>query len=67
MGKYSKKLIHKAIESLADGYKVIFYNFFFKDKSHKEIADMLGISEGTSRSQLSKAKNLVKKFLEQHA
>jgi len=67
MGKYSKKLIHKAIESLADGYKVIFYNFFFKDKSHKEIADMLGISEGTSRSQLAKAKNIVKKFLEQHA
>ena len=67
MGKYSKKLIYKAIESLADGYKVVFYNFFFNDKSHKEIADMLGISEGTSRSQLMKAKNVIKKYLETHS
>ena len=67
MCKYSKKLIHNAIESLADGYKIVFYNFFFKDKSHKEIADMLGISEGTSRSQLAKAKSIIKKFLESHA
>lgn len=66
MGKFSKKMIHKAIESLPDGYKFVFYNYFFNDKSHKEIAEMLGISEGTSRSQLSKAKNTIKKFLEKY-
>ena len=38
--------------------------------SHKEIADMLNISEGTSKSQLSRAKvilqDMVKEFIEQH-
>ncbi len=31
--------------------------------SHKEIAELLGISEGTSRSQLSKAKGLLQQLL----
>jgi DNA-directed RNA polymerase specialized sigma24 family protein len=38
--------------------------------THKEIGDMLNISEGTSKSQLSRAKvilqDLIKKFLEDH-
>jgi RNA polymerase sigma-70 factor (ECF subfamily) len=38
--------------------------------THKQIADILGISEGTSKSQLSRAKiilqDLVKKFLDRH-
>jgi len=38
--------------------------------THKEIADMLGISEGTSKSQLSRAKvilqDMVKQFIDQH-
>jgi RNA polymerase sigma-70 factor (ECF subfamily) len=38
--------------------------------THKQIADILGISEGTSKSQLSRAKiilqDLVKKYLDRH-
>ncbi|HQU57323.1 MAG TPA: sigma factor-like helix-turn-helix DNA-binding protein [Chitinophagaceae bacterium] len=38
--------------------------------THKEIGDMLGISEGTSKSQLSRAKvilqDMVKKFIDKH-
>jgi len=64
MGKYSSKDIKNAIENLADGYKFIFIRYYYSGKSHKEIADELGISEGTSRSQLSKAKTHVKKYLE---
>ena len=63
MGKYSSKDIKNAIEQLPDGYKFIFVNYYYKNKSHKEIAKELGISEGTSRSQLSKAKQSVKKYL----
>lgn len=64
MGKYSANDIKKAISSLAEGYLFVFYQYFYKDKSHKEIANMLGIDEGTSRSQLAKAKKKVKEYLE---
>lgn len=64
MGKYSEKDIQDAIKSLPDGYKFVFKQFYFNDKSHKEIAKMLGIEESTSRTQLLKAKNKVKKYLE---
>ena len=64
MGKYSPKDIKNAIEQLTDGYKFIFIRYYYSGKSHKEIADELGISDGTSRSQLSKAKQSVKKYLE---
>lgn len=64
MGKYSAKDIRNAVASLAEGYLFVFYQYFYKDKSHKEIANMLGIDEGTSRSQLAKAKKKVKDYLE---
>lgn len=64
MGKYSAKDIRNAIASLPEGYMFVFYQYFYKDKSHKEIANMLGIDEGTSRSQLAKAKSKIKNYLE---
>lgn len=64
MGKYSAKDIRDAISSLPEGYMFVFYQYFYKDKSHREIANMLGIDEGTSRSQLAKAKSKVKSYLE---
>jgi len=64
MGKYTVSDIKKAIESLAEGYQFVFYQYFYKDKSHRDIANMLGIDEGTSRSQLAKAKKKIKDYLE---
>jgi RNA polymerase sigma-70 factor (ECF subfamily) len=64
MGKYTVADIKNAIDSLPKGYQFVFYQYFYKDKSHKEIADALGIDEGTSRSQLSKAKKKIKDYLE---
>jgi RNA polymerase sigma-70 factor (ECF subfamily) len=64
MGKYTEDDIEKAIASLPEGYKFVFTKYFYDDKSHKEIADELGIGEATSRSQLSKAKLRVKSYLE---
>jgi len=64
MGKYSARDIRNAIKSLPEGYLFVFYQYFYENKSHKQIADMLGIDEGTSRSQLSKAKKKVKDYLE---
>ncbi len=52
------------INSIPDGYRVIFNMYFMDGYSHKEIAEMLKISESTSRSQLSRAKEYLKKKLE---
>ena len=60
MGKYTEDDIEKAIASLPEGYKFVFTKYFYDDKSHKEIADELGINVGTSKSHLFDAKNILK-------
>tara|TARA_B100000767_G_scaffold270724_1_gene294996 strand:+ start:578 stop:1150 length:573 start_codon:yes stop_codon:yes gene_type:complete len=52
-----------AIQKLSPGYRTVFNLFVIEDYSHKEIAEMLGISEGTSKSNLSKAKKNLKQIL----
>ena len=54
----------KAIEKLSPGYRTVFNLFVIEDYSHKEIAEILNISEGTSKSNLSKAKMNLKKMRE---
>ena len=57
--------INKLIESLPLGYKTIFNLYAIEGYSHQEIAKMLGIQEGTSKSQLSRARGLLQeKFKE---
>lgn len=51
------------ITSLPDGYRTVFNLYVIEGYSHTEIAGILNISEGTSRSQLFKAKMLLKKTL----
>lgn len=51
------------LQELPEGYKMVFNLYVFEDYSHKEIADMLSISEGTSRSQYSKARKMLLKLL----
>lgn len=48
------------IQSLPDGCRLVFNLFAIEGYNHKEIATMLGISEGTSKSQYSRAKSLLK-------
>jgi len=52
------------IKELPDGYRMGFNLYEIDGYSHKEIADQLGISVGTSKSQLFKAKAILKKKLE---
>jgi RNA polymerase sigma-70 factor (ECF subfamily) len=47
------------IQSLPQGCQIIFNMFAMEGYSHKEIAEMLGISEGTSKSQFARAKSLL--------
>lgn len=60
---YSIEDIKKAIEELPQGYRVVFNLFMFEEYTHKQIAEMLEISESTAKSQLFKAKRKLKEIL----
>lgn len=53
----------EAIQKLSPAYRAVFNLFVLEDYSHKEIAELLGISEGTSKSNLAKAKMNLQKIL----
>ena len=53
----------KMIKELPIGYRTIFNLYAIEGYSHKEIADMLGISEGNSKSQLSRARQALQQKL----
>ena len=52
------------VQSLPDGCRIVFNLFAIEGYGHKEIGEMLGISEGTSKSQYNRAKGLLKAKLE---
>ena len=54
--KLKAKTAIKAISELSPTYRTVFNMYVIEGFTHKEIADYLGISEGTSKSNLSKAK-----------
>lgn len=55
--------IMKMIQKLSDGYRTVFNLYVVEGFSHKEIGDMMGISEGTSKSQLARARYLLQKMI----
>lgn len=58
-----KEEILKAVQELTPAYRTVFNLYVIEEFTHKEIAEMLDISEGTSKSNLSKAKFNLKKNL----
>ncbi len=55
--------IFKLILQLPIGYRTVFNLYVIEGMNHKEIAAALGISEGTSKSQLSKAKQMLRELI----
>lgn len=59
------------IQMLPERYRMVFNLYVMEDMSHKEVAEMMGITEGTSKSDLSRARvilqNLINKKLNQVA
>lgn len=53
----------KIIQTLPHGFRTVFNLYAIEGYSHKEIGDMLGISEGTSKSQYSRAKSYLQKLI----
>ncbi len=64
----AEKDIIGLVQQLSPGYRTVFNMYVVEGYTHKEIAEALGISEGTSKSQLSRAKlilqDMVNKFIE---
>lgn len=61
LGNMAAKEIMKLLHQLPDTYRTIFNLYVFEDMGHKEIAELLGITENTSKSQLHRARALLKK------
>ena len=64
-GEIQLDILLEMIQNLPNQYRLVFNLYELDDYSHKEIAEMLSISEGTSKSNLHKAKLILKgKILE---
>lgn len=59
-------VIFRLIRELPDGYRTIFNLYVIENRSHKEIAALLGIKESTSASQLHRAKSLLATKIRQY-
>ena len=59
-------VIHRMVSQLPTGYRMVFNLYVFENKSHQEIASLLGIKEKSSASQLCRAKNLLAKMIRQY-
>ena len=56
----------KLVQELPDKYRLVFNLYVLDSYSHREISKMLNISEGTSKSNLSRARKKLKEKLEKH-
>lgn len=62
----SMEFLVKIIQELPDRYRTVFNLYVTDGYSHKEIADMLGITDGTSKSNLARARMILKEKIEAH-
>ena len=62
----AEKDIIRLIQELSPGYRTVFNLYVVEGYSHKEIGEKLGISEGTSKSQLARAKAILQKKVTQY-
>lgn len=62
----AEKDIIRLVQLLSPGYRTVFNMYVVEGYTHKQIAEMLGISEGTSKSQLSRAKIILQDMVRKH-
>lgn len=66
MYRITENELLKMVQDLPRGYSTVFNLYAIEDYSHKEIADMMGISEGTSRSQYVRARQILQEKIKQY-
>lgn len=62
----SAEVLLGMVQKLPEGYATVFNLYAVEDYSHKEIAEMLGISEGTSRSQYLRARQSLQVMVDEY-
>ncbi len=60
---YDEKELIKLVQTLSPAYRMVFNLFVFEGMKHKEIAEVLKISEGTSKSNLADARRILQEAL----
>jgi RNA polymerase sigma-70 factor (ECF subfamily) len=63
-GIFDRANLRRAVNELPQGYKAMFILHDVRGYQHKEIAEILGCSVGTCKSQLHKARKGIRQFLE---
>lgn len=66
-GELSVDHVYKAMKQLPGGYKMILSLYLLEGYDHEEIAQILNIDPGTSRSQYARAKNKLKNILKERS
>jgi RNA polymerase sigma-70 factor (ECF subfamily) len=64
--KFDVERVRAAMEQLPDGYRIIFSLYMLEGYDHREIAEVMNISESTSKSQFLRAKRKIKEILNSH-
>lgn len=64
VGKMAANELMAKVQTMPDGYRTIFNLYVVEGYQHNEIGEMLGISEGTSKSQLARARNYLIKLIQ---
>ncbi len=64
--KLAEKDLLEIIKKLSPGYRTVFNMYVIEGYSHKEIGNILNISEGTSKSQLARSKAILQKMVEEY-
>lgn len=62
---YLMQQLNASIGELPEGCRIVFTLFYFEGYDHEEIGSILGISKSTSKSQLSRAKSLLRSLITQ--
>ncbi len=65
--KISHDEIMRAVQTLPPGYRLVFNLYVIDGMTHKQVAEHLNIAEGTSKSNLAKARNFLQKKLVNHS
>lgn len=65
VGNLAQAELIALVQALPEGYRMVFNLFAIEGYGHAEIANMLAIEEGTSRSQLAKARRMLQRGIEE--
>lgn len=60
----SAKEMMKLVQALSPAYRLVFNLYYFDGYKHREIAELLGVEEGTSKSNLAQAKRILRNAVE---